>query len=129
MDVLCLYLRTKRWLKQNFHRYRQLETSGYFWEHWWARAVSSYSWRDRHSPQISLPPLSSKHSSNAQDFVTDFDPLECMNYTENQWTIFIEWRFLDISLYLYSLSSTSRTWAPVFLHYFLLSFIQFCWLT
>lgn len=140
MHVLCLDLRTKRWLKQSGHRYRQLKTSGYFWECWWARAVSSYSWRDRHSMKNLLflspnqPPSSLQQrfsSSYAQDIVTDFEPPECMNYTENQWTAFVKRRLLDISPYLCNPGSTSRTWAPVFLHEddFLLSSSSFAgWL-
>lgn len=70
-------------------------------------------------------------SSYAQDIVTDFEPPECMNYTENQWTAFVKRRLLDISPYLCSPGSTSRTWAPVFLHEddFLLSSSSFAgWL-
>lgn len=122
------------------HRYRQLKTSGCFWECWWARAASSCSWRDRHFMKNLLflspnqPPTSLQQrfsSSCAQDIVTDFEPPECMNYTENQWTAFVKKRLLDISPYLCSADSTSRTWTPVFLYEddFLLSFIQFCWLT
>lgn len=83
VHVLCLDSRTKRWLKQSGRRYRQLKTSGYFWECWWARAVSSYSWRDRHSMKNLLflspnqPPSSLQQrfsSSYAQDIVTDFEP-------------------------------------------------------
>lgn len=124
VHMLCLDLRTKRWLNQGGRRYRQLKTFDYFCERWRDKAVSSCSWRDRHSRknllflsphQAPISPQQRFNSSYAQNIVIDFEPAESVNCTENWWTAFVERRLLDISPYLCCPGSTSRTWASVFL--------------
>lgn len=95
VHVLCLDSRIKRKLKQGAQRYRQLKTSGHSWKHWQARAVISYSWRDRCSTKDPLFLSPNKSSISLQQRINfSSGPRHCDRFLA-PWMCKLYWKPVD----------------------------------